>query len=56
MPRARLAGEVADAGFVIERLVGPAPDPAMAETDPDTFAKLSTEPGFIAFRLRKHPG
>lgn len=56
MPLTRLAGEFADAGFVIERLVEPAPDPKMAETHPDTFEKLSTEPCFIAFRLRKHPG
>jgi SAM-dependent methyltransferase len=56
MPLTHLAGEFADAGFVIERLVEPTPDPAMAETYPDTFAKLSTEPGFICFRLRKRSG
>jgi hypothetical protein len=56
MPLTHLAGEFADAGFVIERLVEPTPDPAMAETYPDTFAKLSTEPGFICVRLHKRSG
>jgi hypothetical protein len=56
MPLTHLAGEFADAGFVIERLVEPTPDPAMAETHPDTFAKLSTEPGFICVRLHKRSG
>lgn len=52
VPLSRLTEEFADAGFVIERLVEPRPDPAMAETDPDTFAKLSTEPAFVNFVLR----
>ncbi len=53
MPLTRLAGEFAEAGFAIERLVEPSPDPAMADAHPDVFDKLSREPAFVAFRLRK---
>jgi SAM-dependent methyltransferase len=55
MPLRQLAEEFAATGFVIERLVEPAPDPAMADSHPEDFEKLSREPGFIAFRLRKDP-
>jgi hypothetical protein len=41
------------AGFVIERLMEPTPDPAMQNSHPDAFEKLSREPGFIFFKLRK---
>jgi SAM-dependent methyltransferase len=53
MPLSQLAEEFAAAGFVIERLVEPQPDPAMKTSYPETFEKLSSEPGFIVFRLRK---
>jgi SAM-dependent methyltransferase len=53
MPLSQLTEEFAAAGFVIERLVEPQPDPAMEAPHPDTFEKLSREPGFIIFRLRK---
>jgi SAM-dependent methyltransferase len=56
MPLTQLAEEFAAAGFVIERLVEPAPDAAMADSHPSDFVKLSQEPGFIAFRLRKNTG
>jgi SAM-dependent methyltransferase len=52
LPLTRLTAEFAEAGFVIEQLVEPTPDPAMARTHPLTFAKLSAAPGFIAFKLR----
>lgn len=55
MPLGQLTDEFAAAGFVIERLVEPGPDPAMARSHPEDFEKLSREPGFIAFRLRKDP-
>jgi hypothetical protein len=51
MPLTQLVREFADAGFLIERLVEPAPDPQMAESHPESFRRLSTEPGFIFFRL-----
>jgi SAM-dependent methyltransferase len=53
MPLTQITEEFAAAGFVIERLIEPPPDPAMKISHPDTFEKLSTEPGFILFRLRK---
>ena len=53
MPLTLLTEEFAGAGFVIERLVEPTPDPAMENSHPDAFAKLSREPGFILFKLRK---
>lgn len=55
MPLTQLAEEFAAAGFVIERLVEPPPDPAMAQSHPDDFEQLSRQPGFIFFRLRKDP-
>lgn len=53
LPLTQLTAEFADAGFVIERLVEPAPRPEMAELSPGHFERLSTEPGFIQFRLVK---
>lgn len=53
MPLGQLTEEFAAAGFVIERLVEPAPDPQMKESHAASFEKLSREPAFILFRLRK---
>jgi hypothetical protein len=53
MPLTQLTEEFAAAGFVIERLLEPTPDPAMENSHPDTFHRLSREPGFILFKLRK---
>lgn len=52
-PLTQLTAEFAEAGFVIERLVEPAPQPAMAVSHPEQFERLTTEPGFILFRLAK---
>ncbi|HSP26939.1 MAG TPA: class I SAM-dependent methyltransferase [Ilumatobacteraceae bacterium] len=52
MPLTQMTEEFAAAGFVIERLIEPIPEPAMRDTHPDAFAKLSSEPGFVLFRLR----
>lgn len=52
-PLTMLTEEFADAGFAIERLVEPLPDPRMAKTHPDKYEKLMREPGFICFRLFK---
>ncbi len=51
-PLERWCAEFANAGFAIERLVEPRPIPAMAEHYPEDYAKLRSEPGFIAFSLR----
>lgn len=53
MPLTKLTEEFSAAGFVIERLIEPTPDPAMESSHPETFEKLSREPGFILFKLRK---
>ncbi len=53
MPLTQLTAEFADARFLIERLVEPAPRPQMSVSHPETFRRLSTEPGFILFRLVK---
>jgi SAM-dependent methyltransferase len=52
MPLTKLTEEFADAGFVIERLIEPTPEPAMRDSYPDTYAKLSRQPAFVLFRLR----
>ncbi len=52
MPLTQLTEEFAAAAFVIERLIEPTPDPAMRDTYPETYAKLSRQPGFVLFRLR----
>lgn len=52
MPLTQMTEEFAQAGFVIERLVEPTPEPAMSDSHPDTYAKLSRQPGFVLFRLR----
>ena len=53
LPLTQHCGEFADAGFAIERLVEPQPEPAMAQSSPATFERLSTHPGFVMFKLRK---
>jgi SAM-dependent methyltransferase len=45
--------EFTDAGFLIERLVEHEPAASMADAYPETYAQLSTNPGFVAFRLLK---
>lgn len=55
-PLTGLTAEFAEAGFLIERLVEPAPQPAMEISHPEQFERLSGEPGFILFRLVKAPG
>lgn len=52
LPLTRLTEEFADAGFLIERLVEPLPVPAMAESHPGPYEKLTRQPAFVLFRLR----
>lgn len=52
-PLDRTCAEFAEAGFLIERLIEPLPHPEMADRWPEDHEKLTTEPGFIAFRLLK---
>lgn len=48
-------GEFIEAGFVVEGLVEPLPDPEMATQFPDDYETLLHEPSFIVFRLLKNP-
>ncbi|WP_045878765.1 class I SAM-dependent methyltransferase [Pseudofrankia sp. DC12] len=47
--------EFTAAGFLLKALVEHQPQPRMARTHPAVFARLSREPGFIAYRLAKPP-
>ena len=49
----QLTAEFSKAGFLIERLVEPTPLPEMAKSYPESHERLSTEPGFVLFRLVK---
>ncbi|HEY0388703.1 MAG TPA: class I SAM-dependent methyltransferase [Gaiellales bacterium] len=50
-PLTSLCAAIADAGFLIERLVEPLPDDAMRSEWPDDWEHLRANPAFIAFRL-----
>lgn len=48
--------EIFQAGFLIERLLEPRPEPEAATLDPEEYERLAREPrGFIAFRLVPRP-
>jgi ubiquinone/menaquinone biosynthesis C-methylase UbiE len=49
--------ELLDAGFLIERLVEPRPQPAAEALDPEAYERLMREPrGFLALRAVPRPG
>jgi SAM-dependent methyltransferase len=50
-PLESTCAEISAAGFVIERLVEPRPVGEAAQINPEEYARLHREPGFIAFRL-----
>ena len=55
-PLERTCEELFEAGFVMERLLEPRPDPQAAEIDPEEYARLCREPrGFLAIRAIPHP-
>lgn len=45
--------EFTAAGFLLDTLLEHQPQPEMARAHPDTFTRLSHEPGFIAYRLTR---
>ena len=51
-PLTAMTESVASAGFVIERLVEPEPDPALLARDPISYRKIRTTPSFLFFRIR----
>ena len=53
LPLTRMCDEFIEAGFQIDRIVEPLPAPEMADRFPDDHEKLTREPAFIVFALRK---
>lgn len=54
-PLEATCAEIAEAGFLIERLIEPRPVAAGAHGDPEDFERLQREPGFLAMRLVPRP-
>ncbi len=52
-PLTALCSAALAAGFLIDRLVEPLPDPAVRETDPEAFERLSDRPDFLILGLAK---
>jgi SAM-dependent methyltransferase len=52
-PLSAMVAPLLAAGFSLERLVEPRPVPEFANEDPQDYAKLMRQPGFICFRARK---
>ena len=52
-PLSQMIREFSDAGFQIEQIQEPMPLPETAEQFPDAHKKLTTQPRFIFFKLRK---
>ena len=50
-PLTAITAAISSAGFVIDRLVEPAPLPSLQQHDPQAYDKLRTRPGFLFFRL-----
>ncbi len=44
---------LAEAGFVVERLLEPRPTAGFRDADPQTYEKLMTRPAFVVIRARK---
>jgi SAM-dependent methyltransferase len=55
-PLSALCAAATNAGFLIEKLIEPAPAETMRERYPEDYEKLSTEPGFLILRLLKPAG
>jgi SAM-dependent methyltransferase len=54
-PLTAITESIYRAGFLIERLVEPAPVPELADVDADGYRRLRTSPAFLFFRLVKRP-
>jgi ubiquinone/menaquinone biosynthesis C-methylase UbiE len=52
-PLSALCTAATDVGFLIEKLIEPAPAESMRALYPEDYDKLSREPGFLILRLRK---
>lgn len=54
-PLVAMTEAIHDAGFLIERLVEPMPEPELIRRDPDSYRLITTQPRFLFFRLRPVP-
>ena len=54
-PLQQTCEELYEAGFLIERLLEPRPTPKAAKLDPEDYARLQIEPGFLAIRAVPRP-
>ncbi|MBN1285713.1 MAG: methyltransferase domain-containing protein [Anaerolineae bacterium] len=52
-PLGAMIAPLADAGFVVEQIVEPLPTEDFHRSDPNDYAKLMRDPGFICIRARK---
>lgn len=52
-PLTRIVDDLQATGFVVERLVEPRPEPAMAKADPERHARLMREPWFLLVRAMR---
>jgi ubiquinone/menaquinone biosynthesis C-methylase UbiE len=55
-PLTAITAAISSAGFLIDRLVEPAPLPSLQQHDPRAYDKIRTGPRFIFFRLVKRSG
>ena len=51
-PLSAMSREIAEAGFVIDEIVEPMPEPSLAEIDVDNHDYLTTNPHFLFLRVR----
>ncbi|MBO0691753.1 MAG: class I SAM-dependent methyltransferase [Acidimicrobiaceae bacterium] len=51
-PLTAMTEDINSAGFLIDRLIEPRPQPELARIDPAADRKLRTQPAFLFFRLR----
>ncbi len=52
-PLTAITAAISNAGFLIDRLVEPAPLPSLQQHDPRAYDKIRTRPNFLFFRLVK---
>ncbi|MBN1200737.1 MAG: class I SAM-dependent methyltransferase [Anaerolineae bacterium] len=52
-PLGLMTAALSDAGFVIEQITEPLPTEDFRRADPEDYAELMREPGFMCFRARK---
>lgn len=52
-PMSVWVNELLEAGFVLERMVEPQPDPKLGELNPEKYQRLTAEPLFWLLGLRR---